>query len=528
MLAPICTATISFALRGRRSMPGVHSPNRPGCIRRWFNRRKIAAQQPAGRTSLIVESLSVCRLGHQGKECRGPVPTPTHRRPDRSGNAKAAEQLVLVTGRVAVFRYRSIADCACAALLLAATALGQEIKVVKKPAPAGLDAAAATYSWSVSFSRVNGPTTFELDMANVTEAQAYAEAEALRAWNRGMGASDWSLHTILLEAEPYFETPTMDDDTVARIKRLYDEMAELKEKLHIARYIAQGKAEERALGDTVKEYAGQIQSVYERVTQFKQWLIGRTNLINTKTLDRINRLIDRYNELTIDYNATAPRSDKKIFPVIPLVVSTELSGKIVDTPSRPETAFPKPVPSIDGKPFSGTMGGLKVLAKFQTDGSLVLCDLADRTSELGRGVWAQHRQRLQMTTDNFVYVGTITDDGLDGRRYPKTGGPGSADGPDDAWTLRPDTPPVAQPVVQPPPPVRFSVWGKQYVGPRNLIGKFATLDEARGAMKSDAAKRTATQFKVWIEDENGKQVDAITVGYPPGYRREGRPPRQTV
>jgi hypothetical protein len=360
-----------------------------------------------------------------------------------------------------MFRPILTAGCWCLALVLAASATAQQVRIDKKPAPSGADPATVTYVWTVSFSRMNDPKNFELDLPIVTEQHALSEVDALKAWNRQMGnAGGWNLHTILLEGEPQSEVAAADDDgTVAKIKQLYDKIAELKEKLDQAHNIVEGKADERQVGDTFKEYIQEIEDVYQRAVDLKRWLVAQTRSITNKTFDQINDLIDRYNNLAIEYNEVAPAANKNIFSVVPRVTSSELAGKIVDVPPRPTPSVPKPVPSIEGKLFSGKMGERKVLAEFQGGGAVVLRDPTDRATEIGRGVWAQHRERLQLTTDNFAYVGGVTDDALAGKRFPASGGP---TGDPQIWSLRPDTQP--QPTVQPSPPPAQPVADNDFTG----------------------------------------------------------------
>ena len=316
-------------------------------------------------------------------------------------------------------------------------ALAVEVKVVKKPVPETMkagDGQKVTYSWTVSYSRLNSPTTFELDMPDVTEQQANAEAEALKAWNQRMGKSDWNLHTILLEGEPSVRSKDHDRivEFMRRARELADQISELKEKLDAFRR----EAKERAVGDTLKEYAKAIQDVYQRVVDLKSELTGWVGKITSAMFDQVNNLINGYNGLPIQYNGVADAGNKKIFPVVILLVSIDVPQQRDDSVSVKAVPKPSPLPS---RYYTAQFGQRQLGVQLQNDGTMTVTDPADNNKQLVEGRWAQHRDKLHLSTSSYVYIGQVDGTAAKGLRF-QVGSKQSTAG--ESWNLKPGEKPA--------------------------------------------------------------------------------------
>lgn len=70
------------------------------------------------------------------------------------------------------------------------------------------------------------------------------------------------------------------------------------------------KAAEHRVGDTLKEYANQIKSVYERIVHLKHTLGSGVRKLSSEQLASVNREIDSYNRLRDDVDRQFPGDDE--------------------------------------------------------------------------------------------------------------------------------------------------------------------------------------------------------------------------
>ncbi|WP_422923145.1 hypothetical protein [Singulisphaera sp. PoT] len=190
-------------------------------------------------------------------------------------------------------------------LVMSAIVEAQEIRVIKK----GED---TKYSeWTVSYSRKNGPTVFELDSSYPTEEEARARAKALIVWSDSMqSGSEWRLAVIKIEGEPDgTANPDPADNTVLRPNR--------------------------RPGDVLREYSKVVATAYKNAKELRISLTSKTASISESEFKRVNKIITDYNSQRQSIKAETGYYFSSA-PALAVVTPGELRAKITQQRERTE------------------------------------------------------------------------------------------------------------------------------------------------------------------------------------------------
>jgi hypothetical protein len=115
-----------------------------------------------------------------------------------------------------------------------------------------------------------------------------------------------------------------DKPTALKIRKLVRTVKRIKK----AKDAAQGKAKERKVGDTLREYAKNVEQAYERAKKFKEQRLAATKNLSKQQMDEVNALIKSYNKTRESYgdlsrNAVAPILSK--YPAMSLLSDKDQS-----------------------------------------------------------------------------------------------------------------------------------------------------------------------------------------------------------
>jgi hypothetical protein len=114
-----------------------------------------------------------------------------------------------------------------------------------------------------------------------------------------------------------------DKPTALKIRKLVRTVRRIKK----AKDAAQGKAKERKVGDTLREYAKNVAQAYERAKRFKEQRLASTKQLSKQQMDEVNARIKSYNKTRDSYgdlsrDAVAPVLSK--YPAMPLISDKDL------------------------------------------------------------------------------------------------------------------------------------------------------------------------------------------------------------
>ena len=184
-------------------------------------------------------------------------------------------------------------------------------------------------------------------------------------------------------------------------------------------------AEERKVGDTLKEYADQIATAYENAVKAKQGLTSMIGAITRKQFDGVNKQIDGFNGLrteTREKVGVAGASLMVRYPTMSRVTPQDLKGNLEDSSPATQAA------PLAGKRGSGKFGQSTIDVEFQAGGKVIFRDPDSNNAVLSEGTWSQTGDEVAMNTKRFSYTGTMTKQGAEGSR---TEGQGNK----ESWSL---------------------------------------------------------------------------------------------
>src|SRR5262249_36943325 len=154
---------------------------------------------------------------------------------------------------------------------------------------------------------------------------------------------------------------------------------------------------ERRFLDNLKEYKAAIQDAWRRVSDARKTLVSGTQMIMQKDFRDMNNLIADFNREADTYNAVARSAGLETVEGIP-PVTTSIKFQ------EPNNVDVRPLFSLSGKKYAGTIGTRKVTIEFK-DGTFVC------TGEIsGEGRYRQGGNGVGMETETSVYRGVVSND----------------------------------------------------------------------------------------------------------------------
>ncbi len=185
--------------------------------------------------------------------------------------------------------------------LAGAPCAAQAVRVVDKPGDG---------QWTVSFSRKDGPNTFELDTFCKTKAEALQEAERLKAWSNGMAAdSSWRLAVILIEGEDARDPGRPRGNEVPRVRDPLDTVANLNQRTREL-----WRDTDETLRKVLENSKQDVDHAAKRVKELKEYLVRNVDKLNDDNFKQINGLIDEYNGKVDRYRAGPGGESFSLYP----------------------------------------------------------------------------------------------------------------------------------------------------------------------------------------------------------------------
>lgn len=200
--------------------------------------------------------------------------------------------------------------------------------------------------------------------------------------------------------------------TEQSLEGLRQSIAEVKE---IGRQVVQAALRKgrRPLGSTLQDYKKAIQDAYRRARDLKTTLLGQTEALTKKDFQEINRVLGEFNKEAESYNATARTEGlETVQTVSPITTTITFQNPgIVDVGPMPGGSS---APTLSGKKYSGTIGGVKANIEFKNGGTFAV------TGDIeGQGRWRQGGNGVNLETETSVYRGVVGTDDIKGYRYFK-------------------------------------------------------------------------------------------------------------
>jgi len=198
--------------------------------------------------------------------------------------------------------------------------------------------------------------------------------------------------------------------TTGQGKELLDAVIEAKNDYDRAKRVANGdeslfRAEERKLGDTIKEYGKMLKDSLRRITETKQTMSERVDRLTKADFDRINRAIDKYNREVADFQAVVGRNATGNFKTIPRLGESDFSTRDEST-------------NLEGKEAQGKLGkvngGTTFFARFKEGGVVMLS--TGEEGEWFTGTWTQSGNTITMRAGSSKFSGTLHGNRISGAR----------------------------------------------------------------------------------------------------------------
>jgi hypothetical protein len=340
----------------------------------------------------------------------------------------------------------------------------------------------APYCWYIAFLALAASLTVQTAFAQNPDdnerarraakdraAQAAKQMEAARSANQGEGAHEfaphdaqwvvWSRDTTTGKMEAaYFETQKAAYnyiDSYLKVKNLstgklmwefvklqqiapkwtadlVDLIGEAKDALDKAREFAEkgvaALVRERRVGDTIEEYLKVMRTSLDNVERLRQRLMSMTGTIETRFVEKVNHLIDDYDNQANEFfriansgEVTTARGRENgggiVSSYAPLrelekVRPGDLRGQLDNSPPVAKSQMLQ----SKGK---GKVGDAELTVEFGQHGSV---SISGETK--AKGKWAGTGTAVFMETESHVWQGTVKGDTIAGMRYSKSGGDG--------------------------------------------------------------------------------------------------------
>lgn len=182
--------------------------------------------------------------------------------------------------------------------------------------------------WLVQYSVQARPATFDHSLGNYNnKAEAERVIEKKKADNRDETSTQFRV--------AMFRVTMPTGPIKSRLQNLADKAKDISEAIKKGKDIL--SAEERKLGDTLKEYATQVSLAYQRAVYAKKQLTSMTGEISKKAFDDANRAIEQYNQVRTEFSQRIPGSGPLQSrygpmlaqrPVIDPITPQDLKGKL--------------------------------------------------------------------------------------------------------------------------------------------------------------------------------------------------------
>jgi hypothetical protein len=288
-----------------------------------------------------------------------------------------------------------------------------QVKVQKNPAPKIEPDEEVVYDkWVTSWGlRDDPPDRYPLGGTDTYATEAEAKAAAYAHIARTAGNGDLAVTHYLIVGDP-----SVRKKSVERLKKTLDlltRLREAKEAVDHAKKVGKGeasvlKANERTLGDTIREYRDMVAQSYRQAVEAKKTLVGGVAALTDAKMREVNGLIDQYSRQVQDFRS--------------------VMGSSTDLGSSPLARVqpPKPAPGEFelARQLEGTTwvlrldDGQTVTFEFQTEGKLSWENMSasGRARTTGSGTWSVSGDELAARMGVAFYRGKIMGNQMSGSK----------------------------------------------------------------------------------------------------------------